>query len=117
MGRGPELSPQLRSRICELRSIGWTTGQIHKKHPDVPISTIKSTIRREALRENNVSRPRTGARRKLTEEDRDYLYDLVVHQNPNITHADLLEAVDHKIKARSLQYLLREMGIRTSHGG
>ena len=32
--RGPELSPQLRSRICELRSLRWSHAKIQQKHPE-----------------------------------------------------------------------------------
>lgn len=109
--RGKELSPQFRSRICELKKHGFRPTEIHKFYPHVPISTIKTTIRREAVRENNATKKRSGRPRQLTEEDRDYIYDLVTHISPHITHRDLLAAVDNKINARSLQYLLREMGL------
>ena len=110
MIRGQELSPQLRSRICELKRIGYGPAKIHKIHPDISINTIKTTLRREAERENNASKKRSGRPRKLTEEDRDYIYDLVKHQNPHIIHRDLLAAIDNKINYRSLRYLLKEMG-------
>lgn len=111
MCRGKELSPQLRSRICELKKVGFKPTRIHKMYPEVPLSTIKTTIRAEARRENNVSRPRTGAPRKLTDEDRDRIRDLV-SQNPHITNRALLDAMDNKIKIKTLQNLLKEMGAR-----
>ena len=52
--RGKELSPQTRSRICELNSIGWGYKRIHNKHPEIPISTIKSTIYNEIWGANTV---------------------------------------------------------------
>ncbi|KAL6868527.1 hypothetical protein J3F83DRAFT_699174 [Trichoderma novae-zelandiae] len=108
--RGPELSPTLRARICELSSIGYGYKRIHKIHPEVALSTIKYTIAKEAVRDDNHSLPRPGVPRKLTEEQRDLIYDTVTHINPNVTNQELLDLVDHVIKTRSLQMLLREMG-------
>lgn len=108
MGRGPEMTPQMRSRLCELRKIGWSALKIHKQHPEVPISTIKSTIRRESIRDDNKTLPRSGAPRKLSEEQRDHLYDLV-QTNPQITLRELVEAVDGAVQKRSIQRLLTEM--------
>jgi hypothetical protein len=51
-----------------------------------------------------------GLKRKLTEEDRDRIYDTVTHEDPHIRHRYLLAAVDTKIKVSSLRLLLREMG-------
>ena len=107
-----ELSPQMRSRICELRSQGFSYGRIAKIHPDIPRSTIITTCRREAIRADNASRLRTGAPRKLTAEQRDQIYDTVTHTNPHITNRDLLDSVDNVVKERSIQYLLRELGQR-----
>jgi transposase len=104
-----ELDPQMRSRICELSAVGFSPNKILKLHPELKLSTIKSTIRREATRVNNVSRPRPGRPRTLTEEQRDHIYDLVNHTNPRIKLEDLLLEVDNSIKKRSLQTLLREM--------
>ena len=112
MPRGKELSPQIRSRLCELHSIGYGAKRIAKIHPEIPFNTIRTTLRREALRLENHSRPRSGAPKKLTEEQRDHVYDIITHQNPHISTADLLEEVDHAVKERSLRYLLREMGRR-----
>jgi transposase len=99
MVRGLELDPQLRSRICELRSIGWSYNKIHQKHPTISKSTIITTCRREANQVNNVSRPRSGKPRKLPEEQHDHLYDIVTHQNPYITTKDLLAEVDNVVVA------------------
>lgn len=111
MPRGKELDPQTRSRICELKSIGWGAKRIHQKHPEIPLNTIKTTIRRENQRLNNVSQPRSGRPRQLTEEQRDHLYDLTT-TNPHIKMHDLLEEVDHAVKERSIRNLLHEMGRR-----
>lgn len=112
MASGAELSPQLRSRICELHSLSYSYTQIHKIHPEVKLSTIKTTCRRENLRVNNTTRPRSGAPRKISEVQRDYIYDIVVNQNPHITNRDLLDEVNAICKERTLQRLLRELGRR-----
>lgn len=112
MVRGKELSPQLRSRICELYSLGYKPKKIYEIHRDIPINTIKTTVRREKLRKDNVSRPRSGAPRKLTEADRDHIYDLIIHENPHIRTKDLLAAVDFKVKDRVIRMLTRDLGRR-----
>ena len=111
MARGRELTPQMRARICELHSINWTPTQIHKRYPELSISTIRSRIGRSAVRINQVSRPRTGAPRRLTEEQRDHIYDIVTHINPRVKMRELLEEVDNVVKLRCLRSLLREMNI------
>ncbi|WKT54047.1 hypothetical protein QSH57_004631 [Fusarium oxysporum f. sp. vasinfectum] len=112
MPRGKELSPSLRSRICELRRQVLTHSQIKKQYPEIPLGTIKTTLRREAQRgADNASRPRSGAPRKLTEEQRDQIYDTIT-TDPHVTMRDLLESVDNAVKLRSLGYLLREMNKR-----
>ena len=114
-GKGRELSPQMRSRICELKSVGYSYSKIHSVHPEIPLSTIKSTCQREKVRDNNCSKPRSGAPRKLTEEQRDYLYDLAVHQNPHITIQELCSEVDFVVQKRSIQRLMQEMTARKSN--
>jgi transposase len=102
----------MHSRICELSTFGLSPNRILKLHPELNLSTIKSTIRREASRINNASKSRSGRPRALTEEQRDHVYDIVNHTNPHIKMRDLLCEVDDVIKKRSLQGLLREMGKR-----
>jgi hypothetical protein len=63
--RGKDLSPQLRSRICELRSIGYSYNRIHSIHRNIPLSTIISICRLEASRQDNCSKPRSGAHESL----------------------------------------------------
>lgn len=112
MPRGKELSPSLRSRICELKRQGYSYRQVHKAFPEVPIGTIKTTCRREAQRgTENTSLPRSGAPRKLTAEQRDQIYETIT-TTPHIPMRDLLDSVDNAIKLRSIRYLLREMGKR-----
>jgi hypothetical protein len=112
MTRGPELTPQLRSRICELRSLGYSYGHIAAIHPEVKRSTIITTCRREHLRGNNQTRPHSGPPCKLTEEHRDHVYDLISHQDPHIKVRDLCAEVDHVVKEREIQRLCRELNRR-----
>ena len=98
MVRGTELSPQLRSRICELRSLRYSYTQIAKIHPEIKKSTIITTCRREAQRIDNTTLPRTGRPRILTAEQRNHLYDVAVHHNPHITVRELIQEVDGAVK-------------------
>lgn len=109
--RGKDLSPQTRSRICELKAYGLSYKQIHAVHHNIPLSTIKSTVLLERKRNDNQSQPRSGCPWKLTEEQRDHLYDLSVHK-PHIRIRDMLSEVDHAVKERSIHGLLNEMGRR-----
>jgi hypothetical protein len=102
--RGTELTPQIRSRICELRSLGWSYARIHEKHPRISTSTIGDTCRREIQRTNNVSLPRTGAPRKISEEQRDMLYDTAM-STPSISYESLKDTVATKASVRSLKRL------------
>lgn len=110
--RGPELSVQTRSRISELHTQGYGAKAIHSLHRDWSINTIKSTIRLEKIRKDNATRVRSGAPRKLTEEQRDYIYDITTHINPHATTRDLLEEVDYTVKETTMRKLLNEMGKR-----
>ena len=107
-----ELTPDIRSRICELRSINWSWKKIHERYPDIPLSTIRYTVKREEARNQNKSLPRTGRPRILTDEQRDHVYDIVTHKNPHISMPDLLAEVDNAVKLRSIRVLLREMDRR-----
>lgn len=102
-----ELSPQLRSRICELHSIGWGPKKIHDKHPEIPINTIKTTIRRECERENNQSKARSGRPHKLNEDQRNYIHGTIT-SNPHTKYEEILDGMGHVVEKRSIQNLLRE---------
>jgi len=109
--RGPELSPQARSRVCELRSLGWSYNRIHAKHPEIPRTSIANTCRQEASRVDNFSLPRSGPPRVITEEQRDMLYDTVTTA-PSITYEALQADVAPNASIRSIKRLLQEMNIR-----
>jgi hypothetical protein len=101
MVRG-ELSPQMRSRICELSTFGLSPNRILKLHPELNLSIIKSIIRREALRIDNASKLYSGRLRALIEEQRDHVYDIVNYTNPYIKMSDLLYEVNNIVKKRLL---------------
>ena len=87
-----ELTPQMRSRTCELRKVGLGPTRIHRLHPEISINTIKTTLRPEKDRDDNKTRSRSGAPRKLTDEQRDHLFAL--SQKPGIKMSELVKAVD-----------------------
>ncbi|KAJ5860214.1 uncharacterized protein N7529_007524 [Penicillium soppii] len=87
--RDPELDCLTRAKICELNTTnGW-----------------------EAKRQKQQSLPHSGALRKLTEEDRDHIYD-TKQQTPPILVEDLLAQVDFKVKRMAIWRLTYEMGLR-----
>ena len=98
----------MRSRICELRSIGWGAKRIHTKHPNVPLGTIRYTIKKESERVDNQTLPRSGRPRQLTEEQKNLLYELSVTK-PETKMRDMVAAVDGAVKERSIRRLLQEM--------
>jgi hypothetical protein len=109
--RGPELSSQMRSRIYELRSLGWSYNKIKAKHPEIPRITIANTCQQESKRLNNASQPRPGAPRVITEEQRDMLYDEATSA-PSISYEALQAQVAPTASIRSIKRLFQEMNIR-----
>jgi hypothetical protein len=97
----------MRSRICELHSIGWGAKRIYYLHREIPLATIKTTIRKEAIRKDNVTLPRSGAPRKISEEEQDHIYDLT--QDPHIKMRELLDEVSTPLTKKTIQQLLRDM--------
>jgi hypothetical protein len=108
MARGKELSPQMRSHICELHLIGWGAKRIHSLYQDLPLGTIKYTIYKESARKDNKSLPRSGAPRKISEEEQDHIYDLSIH-DPHIKIRELQDEVSTPITKQTIRRLLREM--------
>jgi hypothetical protein len=109
MPRGKELSPQMRSRICELYSIYYSTRRIHNIYLEIPVSTIKYTIQKEALRNNNQSLPQVGPPRKLLDKDRDHLHNIAAHQDPYIKIQDLINKVDQPVSKDTVCRAFQEM--------
>jgi transposase len=110
--RGPELSQQIRSRICELHTIGYSYRRIHLIHPELSKSTIIRTCQLESKRINNNTKSRPGAPRKISEAERDLLYDTAIHQNPHISTKSLTQEVDQEVSERSIRRLMQEMDRR-----
>ncbi|KAJ5567182.1 hypothetical protein N7535_006488 [Penicillium sp. DV-2018c] len=110
--RGAELDPFLRTRICVLRTTAkWTYKQIQNEYPQIPLSTIKSTILRESERVNNHSQSRSGRPSKLNENDKVRIRE-AVRADPQITYDDLLTVVDYKVGKDSLRRFLNSEGLR-----
>lgn len=111
--RGPELDCITRARICELHTTnGWGATTIQKRRfPDIPRSTIQYTLTKEGQRQNQGSLPRPGTPRKLTDHDRDRIYE-AIEANPSISIEDLRKEVDFKVCRVSMWRLTHEMGLR-----
>ncbi|KAJ0135773.1 hypothetical protein HZ326_21206 [Fusarium oxysporum f. sp. albedinis] len=109
MPRGKGISPSIWTRICELRRQGLKYAHIKKHFPETHLDTTKTTLRRKAQRvPDSISLPRSDAPPKLTEEQRDRIYNTVT-TDPHVTMEHLLDPVGNVIKLSSLRYLLREM--------
>ena len=107
-GRGPELTPEIRARICELRSIGWSYGKIQARHPTIPRSTIASTCKKERDRVGQKSKSRSGAPRKITEDERDRMVEILKSKDPDIKWKDLTKECD-KAKVTTVRKLMSEV--------
>ena len=108
MPRGPELHVTMRERIYTLYDLGYSYKRIHRIHPEVPISTVKYTIRMRSKQDHQKSLPRPGPR-VLTEGDRDYLYDLAINQDNHITYRELAHAIGDVVKPNTISKLFRTM--------
>ena len=101
-----ELTPHLRTQITTLKEVaGWSYGEIHKKFPDLPLSTIKMTCLRSRIRHKEESLKRSGRPSKLDDNDRQKILQKI-HEQPRVLYEDLLAEVDHKVKKRSIARLL-----------
>lgn len=111
--RGPELDCLTRAKICELHHTnGWGATTIKKRRfPDIPRSTIQYTLTQESKRQKQESLPRPGQPRKITEDDRDHIYD-IIQQQPSVLTDDLLKELDFKVHRQSIWRLTHELGLR-----
>jgi hypothetical protein len=105
------LTPTLRARICELRSIGWSYAKISEKHKILE-STVGSTCRKEASRIDNASRKRQGRPRVITEEMRDKFYNTAVHLRPNVTYREMRDMIAPGVNIRCVQELFQRIHLR-----
>jgi transposase len=122
--RGPELSPQLRSIILELRSLRYSYAFIAKRH-FLPRSTVINVVKRAKIATERAtssspssdhtvttSKPRSGRPRVINEEQRDELYDVIAHQKPGISYAELQAQYMPTACIRSIQRVFQAMRIR-----
>jgi transposase len=92
-----ELTAALRERICELsQAAKWGYKRIRKRYPQVSISTVRYTIKKDRERLGGVSKPCSGRPRKLDETDRTRLLD-DIEENPKTTRVDLLAKVSNRV--------------------
>ncbi|KAJ5654775.1 hypothetical protein N7490_001778 [Penicillium lividum] len=106
--RGCELAPYERTKLIELKSIGWSYKEIHDRYPSIPISTIKSTwLRSDQKGPSQETLPRSGPPKKLNEEDKENILQ-AIDDNPCVKYDDLLTTVDHKVCRDTIWRLLRE---------
>ncbi|KAJ5205527.1 hypothetical protein N7491_003845 [Penicillium cf. griseofulvum] len=94
MARSKELTPTLRSRICELHDIGWGY--------------------RQSERRDSVSKPRLGRLKKPTEANTTWLLK-VIEQNPRVTQEDLLTKDVFEIRDRDTGKIVRRWEEKTHH--
>ncbi|KAJ5938323.1 hypothetical protein N7466_001457 [Penicillium verhagenii] len=106
--RGCELAPYERTKLIELKSIGWSYKEIHDRYPSIPISTIKSTwLRSNQKGPSQETLPRSGPPKKLNEEDKENILQ-AIDDNPCVKYDELLATVDHKVCRDTMWRLLRE---------
>lgn len=106
-----ELSPQLRGRILELHSLGWSLQKIATKH-QLPKSTVQYTVTKAKERTaNQESLPRQGAPRVISEDQRDALLEAVT-LTPEMTYEALRAQEAPNASIRSIKLLFQEMNIR-----
>jgi hypothetical protein len=77
-------------------------------HPDIPISTIRDTIKYEQERTNQRSKPHSGTLIKLIDEDKQKLIDLKI-QNPYIRYIGLQNAIDNRVTIRTIQRMFQQI--------
>lgn len=70
----------------------------------VSLCTIHATLREEKNRQNNVSRPRPGAPRKLAEEDRDQIHCRTLEDPMSYMKTCLLRLIMRSKRSQSDAY-------------
>ena len=107
MGRGSELTPDMRGRICALRnSAKWSYNQIAREL-NIPKATVRVTVDREAKRgPGNTTMKRTGRPGLLDDAEKDRIFQHI-KDNPSCSRKDLLQLIDNKISLATLRRLLK----------
>ncbi|KAJ5280899.1 hypothetical protein N7478_006271 [Penicillium angulare] len=109
--RGPQLDVYTRTKITTLRLEGLKYKEIHARLPHIPFGTIASTCYLENKRENNTTSPRSGRPRKISEDDRDRMFE-AIYGNPRTKIEDLMDACDCQVYRQSIWRLLKEANMR-----
>jgi transposase len=92
-------------------SYGAIATQISRGGVKVGRSTVQMTCKREIERVDNVSKPRCGAPRVITEEERDRMIDIVDNEDPFIKWRDLTRVCENAHE-RSVRRLFQDMNRR-----
>ena len=111
MARSKELTPTLRAKLCELRDIGWTYKSINLRYPDIALSTIQYTVRKERQRSEQQSLHRSGRPKAISLEEQQRLLDLI-SENEHITMRELSQSLPSRPSIRTVQRLLRSLSMR-----
>ena len=107
----PDLSPQLRGRILELHSLGWSLQKIATKH-ELAKSTVQYTVTKAKERSiTQESAPRQGAPRVISDDERDALFEAII-LTPEMTYEALQAQEAPNASVRSIKRLFQEMNIR-----
>lgn len=80
-------------------------------HPEISISTIRYTIKKEQERINQQSKPRSGCPPKLSTEDKENLKDLAT-QNPHIKLCELQNAINIRVSKDTIRRTFRTLHMR-----
>jgi hypothetical protein len=99
----------MRSRICELSSIGYCLRRIHAIHREIPLSTIRYMVKKEHERLDNQSLPWSGTPYKLLDEQQDHLYNLAVNQDLYLKCRELANQINYCASRNILCCLFWEM--------
>lgn len=113
--RGPNTSPEMRGRILELFSEGWSATKIQRRHPEVGMSAIRYTIKLEkqrlespSLQTAKITAP-IGRPRALSPADKALILSAIA-ADPHIKLDTLLQLLNNRICRRTLQRALRQLG-------
>jgi transposase len=108
-GYNKEFSVWQRSQISAYKAVGLPNEQIGGRVFCTP-STVKTTLRRNLLRNEGETRPRSGRPPALTRRDKRIILR-IVRANPTTTYALLKQEANVTVHNNTLYQLLKEEGI------
>lgn len=112
MPKSKELDPTMRARICELHTTAhWGYKKIHNKHPEISISTIRYTIKKEKERLNQASKPRSGRPSILSLEEKEGLIEKA-RSEPHIKYIELQQSVDMRCSKSTIRSIFQKVHMR-----